>query len=222
MANTLNNLRYSVFALIYDRALQWFYQPRVRRLIAAIEARPDEPVLEIGVGTGLTLPHYGPQRVTAIDCSLPMLRRARHRAARLPAPERVELVHAAAEDYQGRVAEYGHVVFCNSLSVIPQARQLLGAYYAALPAGGSIYILNHFTPERGPLRLLDRALMPVGRLLGFRSFFPFSAVATAEIRAHARSVGGRYWRLIHIHKPLSYASAGTEALGGALRPAAEH
>jgi phosphatidylethanolamine/phosphatidyl-N-methylethanolamine N-methyltransferase len=201
MAHTFNNLRYSLLAVIYDRALHWFYDGRARRLVGAIQAAPADEVLEIGVGTGISLRHYGPQRVTAIDCSLPMLRKARRKAAELPGL-RLELVHAAAEDYCPRAHRYQHVVFCNSLSVIHQPRELLHAYYAALAPGGNIYILNHFTPASGPLRLFDRALTPVGKLLGFRSYFPLEAVAGPELLAHSRVLGGRYWRIVHIHKPL--------------------
>lgn len=203
MSTQLSNFRYFFLARIYDAALRWFYQPLVRRLVEAVNAEPGDEVLEVGVGTGISLPYYAPhKRVTAIDCSLPMLQRARRKAAAHPEIQ-VDLRHAAGEDFQHAAGQFAHVVFCNSLSVVEQPGSLLGAYYASLRPGGSIYLLNHFTPEHGPLRYLDRLLTPAGALLGFKSFFPLSPLLAPDalVRTHRGRAG--YWRIVHIQKPLS-------------------
>ncbi|TGE29330.1 class I SAM-dependent methyltransferase [Hymenobacter metallicola] len=201
MSTRLNNLRYYFFSFIYDLALQWFYRPLVRRLIETVNAQPGEQVLEIGVGTGITIPFYaGRKQVTGIDCSLPMLQLARKKAAQHPAV-RIALEHAAAEDFSSAAARFGQVVFCNSLSVIDQPRQVLSTYYAGLPPGGSLYILNHFTAERGPLRQLDKLLTPVGRILGFQSFFPLQQLLTPDMQPGLSVVAGGYWRIVRITKP---------------------
>ena len=112
MSNQLNNLRYSLYARVYDRLLQRFYQPLVRQLVAAVNAQPGRRVLEVGVGTGISLPFYDAQRkhVTAIDCSAPMLEAARAKAAQFSdLPLTLEV--ASAEDYASRAAGFEQVVF---------------------------------------------------------------------------------------------------------------
>ncbi|MBH8568036.1 class I SAM-dependent methyltransferase [Microvirga sp. STS02] len=203
MSTQLSNFRYFFLARIYDAALLWFYQPLVRRLVAAVNAEAGDNVLEVGVGTGISLPYYDPRKqVTAIDCSLPMLQRARKKAAEHPEVQ-VDLQHAAGEDFQHEAGRFEHVVFCNSLSVVESPGQLLNAYYASLRPGGHIYLLNHFTPERGPLRQLDRLLTPAGKLLGFKSFFPLSPLLAPDATVKIRHGRAGYWRIVHIQKPLS-------------------
>lgn len=202
MSTQLSNFRYFFLARIYDAALLWFYQPLVRRLVEAVNAEPGDQVLEVGVGTGISLPYYAPRkRVTAIDCSLPMLKLARKKAAEYPAVQ-VELQHAAGEDFQHEAGRFEHVVFCNSLSVVENPGALLSAYYASLRPGGHIYLLNHFTPERGPLRQLDRLLTPAGKLLGFKSFFPLSPLLAPDATVQIGPGRAGYWRIVHIQKPL--------------------
>ena len=202
MSTQLSNFRYFFLARIYDAALLWFYQPLVRKLIAAVNAEPGEHVLEVGVGTGISLPYYAAgKHVTAIDCSLPMLRLAEKKAVRHPAV-RVELRHASGEDFQHDAGRFEHIVFCNSLSVVEQPAALLGAYYAALRPGGHIHLLNHFTPERGLLRQLDRLLTPAGKVLGFKSFFPLQPLLAPDARVRLGQGRAGYWRIVHIQKPL--------------------
>ncbi|MGI4875169.1 MAG: class I SAM-dependent methyltransferase [Janthinobacterium lividum] len=201
MSNRLNNFRYFFLSPIYDLALHWFYRPLVQRLIAAVNAEPGQQVLEIGVGTGISLPFYDARRkhVTAIDCSLPMLAAARRRAARTPGLH-LSLEHAAAEDYLSQPGQFDQIVFCNCLSVMSQPAQVLATYYDRLSASGRIYLLNHFTPERGLLRQLDRVLSPVGAVLGFKNFFPLPNLLTARPMAHTRTMRGGYWRIVEISK----------------------
>jgi phosphatidylethanolamine/phosphatidyl-N-methylethanolamine N-methyltransferase len=206
MSNRLNNFRYFFLSRIYDLALHWFYRPLVRRLVAAVNEQPGQRVLEIGVGTGISLPFYDAQRkhVTAIDCSLPMLATARRRAARSPQLH-LTLQHAAAEDYPSQPGEFDQIVFCNCLSVMKQPAQVLEAYYNLLPTGGRIYLLNHFTPERGLLRQFDRMLAPVGAVLGFKNFFPLPSLLNADTMHCTSTLRTGYWRIVEISKADNHA-----------------
>lgn len=201
MSTRLNNFRYFLLSPIYDLALHWFYGPLVKRLITAVNDQPGQRVLEVGVGTGISLPFYDAQRkqVTAIDCSLPMLATARRRAASAPGLQ-LNLQHAAAEDYPSQPGQFDQIVFCNCLSVMKQPAQVLEAYYNLLPAGGRIYVLNHFTPERGLLRQLDKALAPVGAVLGFKNFFPLPNLLSAQTTPRVSTLRGGYWRIVEISK----------------------
>lgn len=202
MSTRLNNLRYFFFARVYDLALRRFYQPLVRQLVAAVNAQPGRQVLEVGVGTGISLPFYDAQRkhLTAIDCSAPMLDAARAKAAQLPGLQ-LALQEASAEDYALRAADFEQVVFCSVLSVVQEPAQVLRAYYEALRPGGRLYLLNHFTPAHGPLRLADRLLTPVGKVLGFRNYFPLQALTAGLPHPEITTLKPGYWSIVQITKP---------------------
>jgi phosphatidylethanolamine/phosphatidyl-N-methylethanolamine N-methyltransferase len=68
----------------YDNAFGLISRHARHQAIEAVNALPGLDVLEVGVGTGLALPHYSAaKRVTGIDLSADMLARARERVANL-------------------------------------------------------------------------------------------------------------------------------------------
>jgi len=202
MSTRLNNLRYFLFARVYDLALRRFYQPLVRQLVAAVNAQPGRRVLEVGVGTGISLPFYDAQRkhVTAIDCSAPMLQAAQAKATQFPTLP-LALAEASAEEYASRAADFEQIVFCSVLSVVREPAQVLQAYYEALAPGSRLYLLNHFTPAQGPLRLADRLLTPIGKVLGFKNYFPLSALTAGLHRPEITTLKPGYWSIVQITKP---------------------
>ena len=57
---------YRRWASVYDVLFGGVSAPGRKRAVAAVNALPGRQVLEVGVGTGLALPHYLPsKRVTA-------------------------------------------------------------------------------------------------------------------------------------------------------------
>ena len=75
---------YGVLARVYDDWFDRAFGPGRRDAVSRLATRSGDRVLEVGVGTGLTLPYYAEDcRVTGIDISEPMLDRARDRAEAL-------------------------------------------------------------------------------------------------------------------------------------------
>src|SRR5262245_33082807 len=72
---------YARWAPIYDLVFARIFERGHRAAVAACE-RVGGRILEVGVGTGLTLPYYSrTSRVVGIDFSEPMLKKARERVA---------------------------------------------------------------------------------------------------------------------------------------------
>ncbi len=84
---------YDKFAPLYDRVFGRVLGPGRQLMAEATSALQPASILEVGVGTGLTLAGYPAQsRVVGIDLSPDMLERARLRASAMP--ERVIELHA--------------------------------------------------------------------------------------------------------------------------------
>lgn len=105
-------------------------------------------VLEIGVGSGLNLPLYGPavDRVCGIDPSSELLGRARERIADARVP--VLLVRASAEQLPFTVAAFDTLVMTWTLCSIPKPSMALNEVRRVLKPGGRLLFVEHgLSPE---------------------------------------------------------------------------
>ncbi len=146
---------------------------------------PGTNVLEIGVGTGLALPLYRPEkRITGIDLSADMLEHARVRAAKLANVEALLEMDAEATTFAAGTFDIAVGMFV--ASVVPHPRRLLGELRRIVRPGGYILFVNHFAAERGPRWWVERALAPASRALGWHPDFSPTALFDADERAAAR------------------------------------
>jgi ubiquinone/menaquinone biosynthesis C-methylase UbiE len=132
-----------------------------RRVIGAADGR----VLEVGIGSGLNLPLYGPsvRSVIGLDPSPELLRMARDRAAAAPVP--VELLEGSAETVPLDDASIDTVVTTWTLCTIPDAPRALSELRRVLRPGGALLFVEHGrAPEPGVARWQDR-LDPMWRRL---------------------------------------------------------
>src|SRR5690606_14129742 len=74
---------YHQFAGYYEAVFARFFRDRIHRVIRSLDIPPDAKVLEVGVGTGLSLPAYPAHaEVTGIDLSARMLAHAQEKINR--------------------------------------------------------------------------------------------------------------------------------------------
>ena len=165
---------YRRYAPFYDRLFGAVLEPGRRRLTEAVAAFAPASILEVGVGTGLTLARY-PEgaRITGIDLSDPMLELARQRAREMP--ERSIALHAMdAERMHFADHSFDCVTVPYVLSVTPDPQRLVRELRRVCKPGGRIVILNHFSGGRC-WWLLERAARGLADKLGFRSEFSYEA-----------------------------------------------
>lgn len=150
----------------------------------AVNALPGERVLEVGVGTGLALPRYRPEkRVTGIDLSAEMLAHARRRASELRLSNVDGLLEMDAEAMAFCDGSFDIAVAMFVASVVPQPRRLLAEMRRVVRPGGTLLFVNHFAAERGPRWWAERALAPASRALGWHPDFRIEALFTPAERA---------------------------------------
>lgn len=178
---------YRRWAGVYDGVFGGVSALARRRAVAAVNRLPGRKVLEVGVGTGLALPKYAPdKRVTGIDLSAEMLERARARVERLGLGNIEELREMDAEATEFATATFDLAVAMFVASVVPNSRRLLAEMRRVVRPGGQLLFVNHFAAERGPRWWAEWALAPASRALGWHPDFAMGALLTPVERSMAK------------------------------------
>ena len=116
-------------------------------------------VLEVAAGTGRNLPFYRPGvRLTCVELSPEMLRRAERRRERLGRQVELRLGDAQALDFPD--ARFDTVVVTLGLCTIPDERRALSEAHRVLRPGGLLLLLEHVRSPVRPVRMLQRLLDP--------------------------------------------------------------
>lgn len=163
---------YRRYARLYDLYFGAVFQPGRKAVIERLKCRPGERVLEVGVGTGLSLPLY-PEgvHVTGIDVSPEMLERARDRVAREAAGRDIDLHVMDAEHMTFPANSFDKVIAMYVVSVVPHPRRLIDEMRRVCKPDGDIYIVNHFHSHHPIVGKVETLLAPLARLLGFHPDF---------------------------------------------------
>ncbi len=159
---------YSMLSRIYDDAFDWALGPGRVEAVGRLPIRDEDRVLEVGVGTGLSLPSY-PRgcRITGIDISEPMLEQARGRAEVSDGLD-LELRQMDARKLAFPAEMFDHVLAPYVISVVPEPARVMAEIVRVCKPGGTVIVVNHFRHHRQPLRWLEKSLTPVSQWAGFR------------------------------------------------------
>lgn len=164
---------YRRYAPFYDRVFGAVLEQGRRELALSVARLDARRILEVGVGTGLTLRHYpAAAQVTGIDLSGEMLRKAEARSAAL-APRSITLRQMDAEQMDFGDASFDCVTLPYVLSVTPHPARLVAEVRRVCRPGGTIVVLNHFSGE-SRWRWMERAFRHVADKVGFRSEFDYA------------------------------------------------
>lgn len=169
--NVVNTYRF--YAPLYDKLFGAILEPGRRALTDTVNAIRPASILEVGVGTGLTLQRY-PARssVVGIDISNEMLDIARERAEKTLADRDIRLCAMDAEAMDFPDGSFDCVAIPYVLSVTPHPERLVAEIRRVCRKGGAILILNHFSGSRF-WWFLERAVRSLANRIGFRSDFCF-------------------------------------------------
>jgi phosphatidylethanolamine/phosphatidyl-N-methylethanolamine N-methyltransferase len=194
---------YEVLARVYDECFDWALGPGRRRAVSRLPIRRGDRVLEVGVGTGLSLPCYpGDCHVTGIDISAAMLDRAQERLEQL-GREDIDLRLMDARDLTYPDATFDHVLAPYVVSVVPEPQRVMAEIARVCRPGGTAIIVNHFHSPNRLFGWIERLLTPASQWIGFRLDLPIETVTQVpgfEV-SHVERVNllGQ-WRLIELRR----------------------
>ncbi|MEO1434616.1 MAG: class I SAM-dependent methyltransferase [Bacteroidota bacterium] len=190
---------YRRYAPFYDLVFGKMFDPGRRTVLDQLNCQSEEHILEVGVGTGLSLPNYPNHcKVIGIDISPEMLNKAAEKAQAL---DHVDVMVMDAQNMSFPDNHFDKLALMYVVSVVPDHQQLMLEVKRVCKPGGDILILNHFTSPSGPMRWIEKSFSKVADKLGWHPDFD----PTEFIEANKLEVLNTlpvnlfgYWKVLHI------------------------
>lgn len=190
---------YRRYANVYDALFGPVLQPGRKAVMQALECRPGERVLEVGVGTGLSLPLYPPfVRVTGVDLSREMLEKARTRVRRrqLANVEALHEMDAEAMDFPD--ASFDKIVAMYVVSVVEKPARLLSELHRVCKPQGEIFIVNHVRSAHPLVGAVEKSLGRFSNQLGFHPDFELHDLVNGSGRVEHISNVNFFWKVMRV------------------------
>jgi phosphatidylethanolamine/phosphatidyl-N-methylethanolamine N-methyltransferase len=170
----------TTFHKVYDRIAQGYdlaFGPLLRRgqkmAMNAMDIKSQHKVLEVGIGTGLTLPLYKKdQSIEGVDLSEGMLAKAEGRVEAL-GMKNVSLHVMSAEHLEFADNSFDVVFAPSVFSVVNDPAKVLSEMLRVVRPDGTLCIVSHFAGSKYAEKMIDKITDPLTRkLVGFRMTTP--------------------------------------------------
>ena len=190
---------YRRYAGFYDALFGPVLQPGRTAVVEALGLRPGDQVLEVGVGTGLSLPLYpAGVKVTGIDVSREMLERARARVAKGSFAHVEALLEMDAESMSFPDASFDKVVAMYVVSAVPSPARLLAELHRVCKPDGEIFIVNHVLSDNPLLGAFEKGLARFSDKLGFRPDFELRELLDGSHELAEVSRINLFWKVMRL------------------------
>jgi phosphatidylethanolamine/phosphatidyl-N-methylethanolamine N-methyltransferase len=168
---------YARWAPVYDWSFGFLTRRARIAAVAELNTLPPSRIVELGVGTGISLPLYERHhRITGVDLSRDMLDRARKRVAE-DSLGHVEGLHEMdAGDLAFPDGAFDAAMAMFVITVVPHPEQVLAEMARVVRPGGRVLIVNHFSVDKGPRAAIERRMARFSAKLGWRPDFPVETV----------------------------------------------
>ena len=160
---------YDVHSVFYDATFGRLVKRRIERAINHMNISETDRVLDLGIGTGASLPFY-PDRgqIVGIDLSAGMLREARKKI-RERGLRHATVFQANALQLPFADDAFDHVFISHVISVVSDPYTLIKEAQRVAKPDARIVIVNHFQSTNRFIGMVEKWLCPLCTKLGWRS-----------------------------------------------------
>src|ERR1700730_7363106 len=175
---------YACWAPFYDLVFGAVFEQGRQAAIRAAE-RIGGRILEVGVGTGISLPDSDkPTRLVGVDLSEPMLRKAQKRVTELGLRNVEGLFLMDAERLAFPDDSFDVIVAQYVITTVPHPEATLDEFARVLKPGGEIVLVSRVGAETGLRGAVEQCFAPLTHWLGWRLEFPWSRFENWAERPH--------------------------------------
>ena len=171
---------YRRWAPVYDYTFGQVADAGRKHAVQIINKRKGR-VLEVGVGTGLSLPCYGAHlTVTGIDLSPEMLEKAQEKVdkKKLANVDGLHEMDASALAFADE--SFDTVVAMYVMTVVPDPDKVMRELERVCAPGGEVILVNHFSQEEGVRGFLEKKLAPFADFIGWHAVFEVDRVLICD------------------------------------------
>ena len=161
---------YNRYSRFYDLIFGPVFQSGIERAPVLLDLGPGMRLLEVGVGTGLSLPALPKNiHITGIDLSENMLRYARKRLEKESLVDNIDLLKMDATRLEFPDNSFDRVLAAYFISTVPDPVEVIQEMKRVCRPGGYLVFLNHFKSENKLIGFFETLLSPVFYRVGFKT-----------------------------------------------------
>ena len=171
---------YDRWGRIYDIFFKWIFNEGRNVAVEMLDLKPGERLLEVGVGTGLSLPLYSRRAdIVGIDISSKMLEQASDKVAKHNLKNvKLQVMDAQEMDFPDN--SFDCVTACYVVSAAPDPHKVVSEIRRVCKPGGRIVFINHFRSHNFVLAKFEELINGICKHFGWETTLDLDALLRAN------------------------------------------